>query len=524
MPNPSHFLRFRTLLFAAVAALILAPVAEAQTRPGGVNRGTGATGTALRRGATGGSLGAGSRGTGPRQYRSNTELGDAIIQIDPETRSLVIVTDEETHGELMKVISTLDRPKPQVLIKVIFVEVTYNKDSDLGVEGSYTFNLSNSLPGQTGSRTTTTNSTSQTGSAANPGTSTTTSTVTTPLNIPASLASTIGASSVFGIPTAAGTEGTFLRIVNDDWSATLRALASKGKVEVLSRPSIMARNNQEAVIVVGQEIPFITNSRITDDGQTINTVTYDNIGIILRVTPFITSEGTVEMIVAPEISSLTDQTIPISDTVSSPIIAKRSAETVVVTPNAKTVVIGGLMETSRLESVRKVPILGDIPVLGFAFRRTIKSDVKRELLIFLTPYIVNRPESLPQMSRKEVGETSLIEGAFPRSEYDRFLDGPSLFPERNVETEVRIEERTEETSTKQIQPPAGGASVPRVQTSPAQVVRTSAQQRSAPTAKAATPVPARAVPVTRAKATPAPKTARSAKPTPKPRPAEAVRG
>jgi general secretion pathway protein D len=438
------------------------------------------------------------------------------------------VTDDATHEELLKVIHTLDRPKPQVLIKVIFLEVTYNKDSDIGVEGSYTFNLSNGLPGQTGTRTTTSSSTSQTGSSANPGTSTTTSTVTTPLDVAASLASTVGASSVFGIPTAAGAEGTFLRIVNDDWSATLRALASKGKVEVLSRPSIMARNNQEAVIVVGQEIPFITNSRITDQGQTINTVSYDNIGIILRVTPFITSEGTVEMIVAPEISSLTDQTIPISNEVSSPVIAKRSAETVVVTPNAKTVVIGGLMETQRVENVKKVPILGDLPIIGFPFRRTVKSDVKRELLIFLTPYIINRPETLTDVARREVAQTSVLENSFTPGEIDRFLDGPSLFPERGVRTEVRTEEKVEVIGGKEVDEPAHRAEV--VPPRAVAVKSTSKSSRSgtaAPASAKATPRPTRApaaaktAPSAKAQATPpahaaAKKSATKVPPTPAP--------
>ena len=186
-------------------------------------------------------------------------------------------------------------------------------------------------------------------------------------------------------------------MLTDDWSATLRALSTRGKVEVLSRPSIMARNNQEAVIVVGSEVPFITNSRTDALGNLTNTITYDNVGIILRVTPFITSEGTVEMIVAPEISSLTAQTVPISSTVSAPVIAKRSAETVVVTPNGQTVVIGGLMETQRIENIRKIPLLGDIPGLGAAFRRTIKSDVKKELMIFLTPH--DREQSRPGCSR-----------------------------------------------------------------------------------------------------------------------------
>jgi general secretion pathway protein D len=377
-----------------------------------VNRGTGG----------GPSFGPSARGTGPRQYRSNTELGDAIIQIDPETRSLVIVTDQQTHDELTKVIRTLDQPKPQVLIKVMFVEVTYNKGLDLGLSGSYTANMKNPIAASTGSRVVTTTENRATDSG---GTRNTVTTLNTPLGDAAVLGDTATISSVFGSPAT----GSFVRLVSDDWSVTLHALASKGKVEILSRPSIMARNNQEAVIVVGQEVPFVTNSRITDTGQTINTVTYDNVGIILRVTPFITSEGTVEMIVAPEISSLTDQTVPISNTVSSPVIAKRSAETVVVTPDTKTVVIGGLMETQKVESVQKVPLLGDIPLLGAAFRRTIKNDVKRELLIFLTPFIVNRPSGLGALTSSEIKKTELMRKAFTSDDLDRYLDGPSLFPD-----------------------------------------------------------------------------------------------
>jgi len=92
-----------------------------------------------------GGAGAGARtGSGalsmePRQYRSNTMLGDALIQTDPETRSLVIITDAATHQEMTKIISTLDRPKPQVLIKVLFLEVTHRKALDVGVEGSYNY-------------------------------------------------------------------------------------------------------------------------------------------------------------------------------------------------------------------------------------------------------------------------------------------------------------------------------------------------------------------------------------------------
>jgi len=418
-----------SLALASAALLCAAPLQAQTTRPGGAPRTTGAGGAGARTGTGAGSL---SSSTGPRQYRSNTLLGDAVIQIDPETRSLVVVTDEETHRELAKVIQTLDRPKPQVLIKVVFVEVTYNKGYDVGVEASYTFRNGGKTLGGTTTTTVTENSPTPTG-----GTSSTTTTTSGDV-VSTALARTLGVGSNFGLSTL--TDGTFVRLLTDDWSATIRALATKGKVEVLSRPSIMARNNQEAVIIVGQEIPFITNSRITDDGQTINTIQYDNIGIILRVTPFITSEGTVEMIVAPEISTLTDRTVPISNNASAPVIAKRSAETVVVTPNGATVVIGGLMETQRTEAIRKVPLLGDIPLIGMAFRRTIKDDVKRELLIFLTPHIVNNPAGLHRLTSEEMDKTELVDQAFTPKEFEKYLNVPPLFPEQQVVTETTTKE------------------------------------------------------------------------------------
>ena len=464
----------RALLSAFLMALLPVTAVLAQSaRPGGAARSS--TTSATRSGSTragttrANNSGGASRSStgGQRQYRSNTELGDAIISIDPETRSLVIVTDEDTHREMVTVIKTLDKPKPQVLIKVVFLEVTYNKGLDVGIEGSYTFHLKNPLAATTGTQTTTnattttnngttTTNATPTGSTGSTtttsstkanggrttinstttgtnspgvsfagvngtnGTSTVTSTLTDVLGTAAKLGETAALSTLFG---GAPATGSFVKLASDDWSATLHALASKGKVEVLSRPSIMARNNQEAVIVVGQEVPFITNSRTDSLGQTINTIQYDNVGIILRVTPFITSEGTVEMIVAPEISSLNRvDTVPISNTVNAPTIDKRSAETVVVTPHGQTVVIGGLMETQKSETVQKIPILGDIPILGIPFRRTIRDDQKRELLIFLTPYIVNDANAIAQTTSDELAKSELSEKAFTKQDFEKYLD------------------------------------------------------------------------------------------------------
>ena len=440
-----------SLLAFADAPRLCAQGARSGTSPRSTNT-TGRSG--VTRGVSSG--GTGRSVSGARQYRSNTELGDATITIDPETRSLVIVTDEETHAELEKVIKTLDQIKPQVLIKVVFVEVTYNKGSDIGIEANYIFDQSSARPAAPGATTTT--------ATVNNGT-TTTNVVTkgAAAAVAAGATRAITAASNYGL--SALTDGTFVRVLTDDWSATLRALATHGKVEVLSRPSIMARNNQEAVIVVGNEVPFVTNSRTDALGQLNNTIEYDDIGIILRVTPFITSEGTVEMIVAPEISTLTDRTVPISNTASAPVIAKRSAETVVVTPNGQTVVIGGLMETQRVESVRKVPILGDIPLIGLAFKRTVKDNVKRELLIFLTPHIVNTPRGVQQLTSRELENSQLVNRAFTEEERDTFIESPTLFPEPELPSDKEIKRpvitKTSTTSTTVTRMPAAAPAAPK---------------------------------------------------------------
>ena len=455
-----------SLFTALAAALLLAAPLHAQTaRPGGNARGT--TGTTTRSGGTGNA--GRSSSSGSQQYRRNTELGDAIITTDPETRSLIIVTDEDTHRDMVGVIKTLDQPKPQVLIKVVFLEVTYNKALDVGLEGSYTFNLKNPIPATTGTSTATSATTATSGTAPNTTTNGVNSSLVTNIGNAANVGRTATLQNLFGLSTL--TQGSFVRLASDDWSATLHALASKGKVEVLSRPSIMARNNQEAVIVVGSEVPFITASSLTSTGQTNNTIKYDNVGIILRVTPFITSEGTVEMIVAPEISALTDQTVPIGNNISAPVISKRSAETVVVTPHAQTVVIGGLMQTQKTSSVQKIPLLGDIPYLGNAFRRTITSDTKTELLIFLTPYIVNNGDGLAKYTADEMNRTELVDKSFTQKELDKYLDSMPAPPidletPRKTTTTVKV---VKSTTRKVTAPPAIAPVEPAIQVAPPSV-------------------------------------------------------
>ena len=201
----------------------------------------------------------------------------------------------------------------------------------------------------------------------------------------------------------------------------------------MSRPSILARNNQPATITVGQQVPLITSVSYSGlNGTPINAVSYQNVGVILTVTPFITADGLVEMIVAPQVSSIdTTTSIPISQGVNAPVIDIRSASTVAVTPDGQTVILGGLMQSSKAKNVTKIPLLGDIPMLGILFRRTVKSDAQTELMIFLTPHIIQAPSQLAALSAAQTQHSDAPK-AFEEKELDKFFDSlPGGYPKKD---------------------------------------------------------------------------------------------
>lgn len=332
------------------------------------------------------------RSTGSRSssstYNKSTQVGEAIISTDAETRKIIVVTDEDTAQQIGTVITNLDRPAPQVLIKVVFLEVTYSKGFDFGIEGSYTKNMGNSTTGAVSQMF--------------------------------GLASQ-GANPITPITTMQG--AGIYQILGTDFQATLRAINEAGHSEILSRPTVLARNNQQAIITVGQQVPLISNVRYDNFGNAINSINYQSVGIILRVTPFITSSGMVEMVVNPEISKLNRlDGVQIMANVTAPVIDTRSADTVVVTPDGQTVVIGGLMQNTKTETDSKIPWLGDIPLLGNLFKHKIKSNGKTELLIFLTPKIVRQATELASMTADERVAAGPKAGSEQEKELDRFLD------------------------------------------------------------------------------------------------------
>jgi len=376
------------------------PLMAQQRTGGGGGGGAGGGGGGFGGGGGGGgtsrSSGSSSSGSGASDINrpANGQVGTPQFYVDQDSRTAFVIGDDETTAFVSQVISNLNRPKPQVLIKVVFLEVTYNKGLDVGVEGTVTKNIN------------------------------------------ASTTNTI--SSLFGLagqgitPNSAGVNtlpgAGLYTIAGNDFSATLRAIAEKGKIEVLSRPTVLARNNQQATIVVGEEVPLITSVTYDTFGNEHNGIQYQNVGIILQVTPFISDDGLVEMILAPQISEVDathSQAIAYATNgaaITAPYIDIRSANTVVVTPDGQTVVIGGMMQNSKTSTDSKIPILGDIPGLGLLFHHKISSQVKTELIILLTPYIVRTPGDLARMSQDERGRTDLAPKAFSQKVLNQYLE------------------------------------------------------------------------------------------------------
>lgn len=373
-----------------LTGLLTVPALAQNQGQGNAGRRTGSTGTA-------------------REYPSNTQVGDALISVDPETRKIVIVTDDDTNLQIKDVIQSLDQPRPQVLIKVVFLEVTHNNSLDFGVEGGRSQKIGDVGTGKFA------NAFGQSG---------------------INLAATNGALNSIGqnitgfgqTPPGAG----LYQMLGTDYEVTLRAIAQAGNAEILSRPSILARNNQPATISLGQQVPIVASTTFNAINGQVNNVTYQNVGIILRVTPFISPDGMVEMIVSPETSSLADrsQWVPISADAAAPVINSRVADTVVVVPDGQTVVIGGLMETQQLTSESKIPLLGDIPGLGNLFKRKQKTNRKTELMIFLTPHVIPAASKLAALTAEERANATLKPKSISEEQLDKIL---GTLPSKNPE-------------------------------------------------------------------------------------------
>ncbi len=177
---------------------------------------------------------------------------------------------------------------------------------------------------------------------------------------------------------------------NDDYTALIEALDTVGKTNILSSPRITAVNNKEAKILVGSTEPYVTTTTTTPSSgptTTAESVNFIEVGVKLFVTPTIHNDGFITMKIKPEVSSVTSN-LTTSNNNTIPIVETSEAETTVMVKDGVSIVIGGLIKEETIKAMKKIPLLGDIPVLGFAFRSHNDSVSKTEIAIFLTPRII----------------------------------------------------------------------------------------------------------------------------------------
>ncbi len=307
----------------------------------------------------------GSAGGGTAQYILDREV--AIVS-EPVTNTLLLSASPRYFDVISQMIAELDQPPPQVLIQVLLVEMTINDSTDFGAEWNFNDQIGSTK---------------------------------------VSLGPSLGLQGTNGAIAGTPPVGFTVSATGGNIQYWLRALQSQGRVEVLSRPQILASDNQKATINIGQRVPFITNTRYGDTtNNVINTIQYQQIGIILNVTPRINPDGFVKLVVSPEVSSIDTKTsnVYVTPGVPAVIINSRSADTTVTVQDGHTIVIGGLITTSDENTESKVPILGDIPILGWLFKNTRVAKVRTELLIILTPTVIRNAreaddETMAQMRR-----------------------------------------------------------------------------------------------------------------------------
>jgi general secretion pathway protein D len=315
----------------------------------------------------------------------------------------------------MDMVRELDRPEPQVMISVLIAEVTLADDLEFGIEfaGQDLHFSEEAILGPNGI-------------------------------IQGSDFDFVGGTSLG----AAGSGLGFSFAMNgEDFSFLLHALQQDSRLEVLSRPTLMVRNGEEGSITIADSVPFVAVAGLSDTGQTQSQISYEDVGIVLTATPHISPDGYVTIELVQEISSFAGENIQLTEGVSSPVFQEREVDTNVTIRDGETVVIGGLITSRESTGVNKVPILGDLPLLGALFRSTSTSTSKTELLIVMTVDVIRTDEDRRRMSvaqREMYTESRALHGS-PLMGSLRILPDESLMGPREEPPAKPAEPKPAET-------------------------------------------------------------------------------
>ncbi len=308
-----------------------------------------------------------SKQTGTSQAGTSPVLSEDVqIVADKATNSLIITAKKTDYLILEDVIKKLDIPRNMVYIEALIMEVSMSEQFELGVQW-----LGGEVSGSHNGRDIAVFGGSNVGSNNFPSVDTETGTVR------------LQSGLSLGV---LGDTITINDIIFPNIGAVVRAYGTDSDVHILSTPQIMTTDNEEAEITVADNIPFLTRTGTSSSEVDYSTYEFKDVGVTLNITPQINQERFVRLKISQEVSQVVNQ-----DRVGLPTTLKREAKTTVVIKDGQTVVIGGLIDETENKTNYKVPILGDIPILGYLFRTTSRKLDKKNLYIFLTPHIIENP-------------------------------------------------------------------------------------------------------------------------------------
>jgi general secretion pathway protein D len=299
--------------------------------------------------------------------------GKVKITADKATNSLIITAEKDDYDVLEEVIAKLDIPRSMVYIECLIMEVNVDKEFDLGTEWQGFGGTQ--IDGKSG--------------AFGGGFSASDSGLLTNL-----AGGALPAGASMGVFSQAITIGG---VSFNNIAAIIKAFKKDKDIHIISTPQILTTDNEEAKIYIGKNLPFQTNSTInSNDNTTYDSYEYKDVGTSLKITPQISQERLVRLVISQEVSTLES-----TSTDLRPTTLKRTIDTTVIVTDGSTVVIGGLIEDNESESEQKVPLLGDIPILGWLFKTRAESNTKTNLFVFITPRVIKTPGEADQLFRKK---------------------------------------------------------------------------------------------------------------------------
>ncbi|MGC8926309.1 MAG: type II secretion system secretin GspD [Myxococcota bacterium] len=353
--------------------------------------------------------------------------GEIKITADKPTNSLLIIANQSDYKNLVKVIEKLDVRRRQVFVEAVIMEVSLDKRKSAGL--AFNAGMGMEYDGQkfpvfAGTMLGGLNSL---------------------VLEPSSLAQLGGFISGAQGPPVEGVElGGATKISLPSFGVILRALQSNSDVNVLSTPHILTTDNEDAEILVGQNIPYQAGFTSTLGGANLTSWTpivsiqRQDVALKMKIKPQINQSDYVKLNIEQEVSEVAG-----TDPVLGPTTTKRSAKTVVVVKDQQTVAIGGLMRDNQSVSVSKVPILGDIPIIGWLFKSKETKTTKTNLLLFLTPYIINDKDDFRRIFERKMRERKeFIERFYGAgAEYDIYIDynkkhGPFFEMNKKMDSEL----------------------------------------------------------------------------------------